>query len=135
MASSTAPKAVEYAFVLPVSSALFGTNSGIYNSINPEGSDQVIFNWLSIYNPGDQPIEGSVRLFNQNGGFVSAFTIDEMPPGARADFPLGHPDGQDVGMYQVTLFDDQQPYGAFLTRYSQKSSDNFNFAFPLFARL
>ena len=133
MSASGSDKAVEYAFVLPISSALTGTNSGIYNSINPEGSAQEVFNWLSIYNPGDMPIAGSVRLFNQNGGFVSAFTIEEMPPGARADFPLGHPDGQVVGLYQVTLFDDSQPYGAFLTRYSQTGPDTFNFAFPLFS--
>ncbi|MCB0322475.1 MAG: right-handed parallel beta-helix repeat-containing protein [Bdellovibrionales bacterium] len=129
-----ATRAVEYAFVLPARPPLRGATAGTFNSMNPQGGERPVYNWLSVYNPGELPLEGAVQLYDQQGNFLEAFSIDSMPAGAREDFPLGHERGQTVGMYRIVLFDDEQPYGAFLTRYSQADDGSFTFAFPLQAR-
>lgn len=134
MAPAGSEKELDYAFVLPVSAPLRGVNSGVFNSIRPDGAEAPVLNWLSIFNPNEEQediVEGIIKVYDQNGDFAKNVSFGPIAPGARQDFPLGHEEGQVVGTYQVILFDTELPYGAFLTRYSPSSAGRFNFAFPL----
>lgn len=133
MSAVNAPKEIEYAYSLPVTSPLRGESAGIFNSINPQGDAQPVINWLSIYSPSDDILEGVIHIHDQNGGTIDQIPFANIAPGNRMDIPLGHPDGQVVGMYRITMFDSNADYGAFLTRYSTDGS-GFNFAFPLLAK-
>ena len=126
---------VEYAFSLPVGNPLRGPSSGIYNSINPEGTTRPVFNWLSIYNPGATSFTAQVNVYAQNGvkDDGQSFSVTSLRPGERRDFPL-HREAEQVGLYTIEPVSNGAPYGAFLSRYSVLDHQRFNFAFPLLAK-
>src|SRR5690606_33128016 len=111
--------AVEYAFSLPINAPLTGPTSGVFNSFNPENQDRPVFNWLSIYNPGDQPFNANVSVYAQDGTLSAeqSFSVTDLSPGARQDFALGHQNGQVAGLYEIVPEDATASYGAFITRY------------------
>ncbi|HQH28970.1 MAG TPA: hypothetical protein PLP17_16375, partial [Oligoflexia bacterium] len=133
--SSSSTKPVEYAFAIPVNNPLRGETYGLFNSYNPILDQTPVFNWLSIYNPGAAPFSASVQVFRQDGTIdpAAGFYIAGLAPGERRDYPLGHPLGQVVGLYRIIADDPQAPYGAFLSRYSQRQNGSFNFAFAVAA--
>lgn len=125
---------LEYAFTLPVQNPMRGITAGLYNSMNPEGKGLPVFNWLSVYNPGTKAFHGRVLMNNQDGSSneKKSFNIKNLLPGERRDFALGHDKGERVGLYRILPNDLEQPYGAFVTRYSRTTLTEFNFAFPLY---
>lgn len=127
-------KALQYAFSIPVGRRLHGWTSGIYNSMNPAQLNTPVYNWLTVYNLSDEPFSAQVRVYDQDGKYSKerSFEISQLPPGQRHDFPLGHEEGQVVGLYRIVP-EQWMPYGAFVTRYSEASPGQFNFAFPLHA--
>lgn len=136
-AGADAEKGLEYAFSIPVNEPLRGISHGVYNSMNPEvGSTLSVFNWFSLVNTGDEEWSGAVDVYNQDGSYNAerSFSIVNLKPGDRTDVALGHPDGQVVGMYTVEPKDLEQPYQAFISRYSRKSDTEFNFGFVLLAQ-
>ncbi len=130
-----AAKAVEYAFSLPPFSPLTGVNAGTYNSIDPSGQGVRVFNWLSVFNPGRRPFFATVDLYAQDtaGTPFQSFRVQGLRPGERYDYPIGHPDGEVVGLYVIRPDEPETEYGAFLSRYSIDPDDDqrFRFAFPL----
>ncbi len=130
--SNTLPKPLEYSLSLPVSNPIQGETFGIFNSMNASGFSEPVYNWLSVYNPGTENFSALVQLYNVDGSARSSFTVSNLAPGTRNDFPLGHNEGQVVGLYRIIPENSGASYGAFLTRYGQDGS-KFNFAFPLLA--
>ena len=135
LAQAGATKSVEYAFSLPELNPITRTSTGVYNSINPSGGTNPVFNWLSVVNPGDQPFNATVNIYQQDGSLDSAlsFEIVDLLPAERRDFPLGHNVGQIVGLYEIIPNESTSEYGAFLNRYSADASGTFQFAFSLLA--
>jgi len=130
-----ATKAVDYAFALPVRKSLQGSSAGIFNSMNPEGQQRPVQNWLSVYNSGDAPMSASVEIINSDGSEApgASFFVSDLQPGERRDFGIGHPFGQSLGLYRIIPSDPQSKYGAFITRYALDNAGRFKFAFPVFA--
>lgn len=126
------PKAVEYAFSIPVSNPLKGTVTGIYNAISPDEPSGPIWNWLSIYNPATAPFSAAVEVYGQDGALLETIAVDGLASGERRDIALGHDRGQVTGLYRIVPASGQAPYGAFLSRYGYHDSGRFRFAFPLF---
>lgn len=125
----------EYAYSVPLEEPLRGTTYGIYNSMNPDGSNDLpVYNWLSIYNPGTEVLNAVVRVYDQQGEEREIFEVLGLSPGDRKDYALGHPDGQITGIYKIVPEDENQKYGAFLSRYSRQVNDSYNFGFMLLAR-
>ncbi len=123
-------KALEYALALPSFESLSGTRHGIFNSFNPQGGERPTANWLTIVNTGSAYFEAELILRNQSGEITSTRHINALPPAARIDLPLGHPDGQLVGMYSVVPHSPELQYSAYVARYSDCQSSPC-FAFPL----
>jgi hypothetical protein len=122
---------VEYATSSSVGDALRGSSSGVFNSMNPDhGIDNPVYNWLSIYNPGDSPFSAVVRIRDQGGVYLPEkdIFVSGILPGERQDFALGHPDGQVVGVYEIIPEDADAKYGAFLSRYSEVGSGVYSFS-------
>lgn len=130
------PRPVEYAYNLPEFSELRGTTAGIFNSYRPDARPGVVYNWLSVVNLSSTPFSAYVALYGPDGGFNSArsFQMPSLQPGERRDFALGHPDGQQAGIYRLIANDPTQPYSAFVTRFNPEDGGRFSFAFPTLAR-
>lgn len=130
-------RTVQYGYVLPVTNALRGINSGLFNSLNPEGAPYPTSNWLSIVNVGTNPFNANVALYRQSGTFLRNISVTNLAPGQRIDYPVGHNDpvnnGQVVGLYKVEPQVLSAPYLALITRYGSDGSTSTPFAFPLFA--
>lgn len=135
LADSNSDKAVEYVYSLPPMNSLTGTSSGIYNSMNPSYGSNPVYNWLTVYNYGTENFSADVNVYSQSGVLDStkSFSVSGLLPGERKDYPLGHQDGQIVGLYKIVPQDSSSPYVAFLTRYATDDNINFHFAFPLHA--
>jgi hypothetical protein len=130
-------KPVEYAYSLPLAEALQGRSSGIYNSINPgQNSTLPVLNWLTIYNMSEAPLNAEVRVYRQDGSLSSerGHQITGLRPSERIDLALGHPNGMEVGTYEIIPENQEQQYAAFLIRYSRTDLGNYQFAFALPAR-
>ena len=131
--STEAGRQVDYAYALPVRNAFRGTTSGLFNSMNPEGAVEPIYNWLTIYNPGDQPFRAHLKLYRTDGTEFDDSSI-ELAPGERRDIAVGHSDplngGQSTGMYEIVPESQSRDYFASLIRYGTRGS-KFLFAFPL----
>lgn len=128
---------LEYVYAIPAGGLLSGTSSGLYNSMNPEGPDGLpVFNWLSVFNPGDKPLSASVEVYTHDGDLDAerSYRIENLARGDRQDSALGHPAGKTTGMYRIVPDDPEQLYGAFLNRYSRRDAQTFNFAFSLLAK-
>jgi hypothetical protein len=122
---------VQYATSSPVGSSMKGNTSGVYNSMNPDpGIPGPVYNWLTIYNPGNAPFSARVFVRDQEGNPLPSMNtyITGIEPGGRTDIALGHTEGQVVGVYEIIPDDSSAPYGAFLSRYSEVSSGIFNFS-------
>ncbi|HMO18975.1 MAG TPA: hypothetical protein PKA63_13000 [Oligoflexia bacterium] len=120
---------IEYVTSSSLNSVLRGKSYGVYNSINPDASASApVYNWLTIYNPGDVPFSGKVYVKDHGGNEVWVIGVDEIAPGIRQDFGLGHIWGQVVGTYEIVPDNPLMFYGAFLNRYSEVSSGRFNFS-------
>lgn len=130
-------KAVEYAFAIPWLKNLQGVSGGIFNSFNAAGGVNPVYNWLTVYLPptSTEAFSATVEVYNQAGEFQPAqtFRVSGLQPGARLDFPLGHEQGQVVGLYRIIPDDVSADYGSFLSRYSLKNDGSFQFAFSLTA--
>lgn len=128
---------VYYAFALPVSNPLSNKVAGIFNSHHPAGGTLPTLNWLTIYNPGNQPFRALVRVYGEGGSLLRSFRTQELPAGGRADYPLGHNEldrgGQVSGLYKIIPDNLSAPFGAFVLRYGQ-GMENSSFAFPTFPR-
>ncbi|HMO18415.1 MAG TPA: right-handed parallel beta-helix repeat-containing protein [Oligoflexia bacterium] len=120
---------VEYVTNSALNSSLRGKSYGVYNSMNPDISvNTPIYNWLTIYNPGEIPFNGKVYVKDQGGNHIGLIEIDNIAPGGRQDYGLGHAWGQVVGTYEIAPDNPFLPYGAFLNRYSEVSHNKFNFS-------
>ena len=125
---------VEYAFSIPVRDALTGVSGGMYNSINPDNSPELpVYNWLSLFNPGQGVFRARVEVFDQAGKLLQSSISAGIAllPGDRMDIALGHDQGRAAGIYRIVPDDLKQPYGAYLARYSPRGADQFNYAFVL----
>jgi len=132
--SAGTKRVVDYAYMLPLRNFLTGDTYGLYNSMNPGGETQPVFNWLSVYNPGTEAQSYRLSLFDLGGQTRGEQTFS-IGAGERRDFPLGHDSalnqGQNVGLYRLRPDNSNAPYGAFLMRYGSRDN-NFQFAFPFF---
>ncbi len=83
----------------------------VFSSMNPS-SWQPVENWLTIYNPGSQPFSASVAIYDRDGAEVpgAGFFLDSLQPGERRDFAVGHPAGQQIGLYKISPADVAAPY-------------------------
>lgn len=137
-------KDVEYAFVLPALMPIYGESSGIFNSFNPDGgSAQVsaggnsipVSNFLSIFNAGKRKFSTRIFFYDQSGKLLKSKTlrIVNLNPLERRDFAVGHPSGQNAGLYRIVPDDPSLAYGAFLTRYASNGQSGFRFAIALTA--
>ena len=133
MTEPGAPKPVEYAYAIPAGATVRGETAGVYNSIDPALTPIEVYNWLSVYNPGEDVFRGQVQVYRQDGSWDAeqSFLVADLQPGERRDYPLGHEVGQVVGLYRIIPEDTTQSYGALLTRFSQHADGCFAFAFPL----
>ena len=86
--------------MLPVRNPKLGELSGIFNSINPTGAPAATENWLSIVNLDKSSLDGLIDVFDTDGKHLLTLSFGPIAPGARQDFPLGHP-GQISGLYRV----------------------------------
>jgi len=131
--SSEPGRQVDYAYALPVENALRGTTSGLFNSMNPDGAIEPIYNWLTLFNPGDQTFRARVKLYRPDGTQFDDLSI-ELGAGERRDLAVGHNDplngGQSTGMYEIVPESASRDYFASLIRYGTRGS-KFLFAFPL----
>ena len=108
-----------------------GVLSGVYNSFDPSGAENISNNWLSIVNFDPNPFTANVTVYNSDGSVDQTLPITALPAGSRIDLALGHPKGQVTGLYVITPNDSSQRYDAVLVRYNQSTAGDFNFAFPL----
>ncbi|MCB0325837.1 MAG: hypothetical protein KDD69_19800, partial [Bdellovibrionales bacterium] len=126
---------LEYAFAIPFVELKTGIVAGIYNSFDPSGGVNPVFNWLSVVAPPDArtPFRATVQVYDQGGTLDTArsFRIAGIEPGQRLDFPLGHEQGQVVGIYRIVPDSGTYPYSAFLSRYNQSPDGGFRSAFFL----
>ena len=127
-------KPFEYAFALPLREPSQGTQYGLYNSINPSGTAEPVFNWLTIYNSDDTAFEAILELRDFSGASRSLRRIGPLAAGERIDIALGHDDsfqnGQSVGLYRILPDNTTQKYLTNLSRYGSTDAV-FNFAFSL----
>ncbi len=128
----------EYSYVLPIENSTRGISAGTFNSMNPAGRAEPVFNWLSIYNTGNALFSATVKVYLIDGTLHREFNIDNLGPLNRIDYALGHNEtefnGQIVGLYEIIPNDLSAPYGAFVTRYGALSDGSFAYAFPSIAR-
>jgi len=131
--ATTTQKALEYAYALPVLPAKQGENIGVYNSMDPEGGPIPIANWLTLQNPSDSTLILDVRVFAQDGTYSPerSFLGLNIDAGRRMDVPLGHPEGQNVGLYKIIPQSPEMQYNSFLVRFKQRLDGTYAFAFPL----
>ena len=130
--SADGTKTFEYAYVVPVQNAQVGVLGGIYNSMDPGNSGVVTENWLSIINFSTQAMSGNVNIYAGDGTVSETVAINALAPGGRQDIPLGHPNGNITGLYQIIPDDPSLTYEAFVVRYNPNDETNgFRFAFPL----
>ena len=130
--ASNGIKTFEYAYVVPVQNAQVGVLGGIYNSMDPGNSGVVTENWLSIINFSDDTLRGDVKVYAGDGSLSETVEIANLAPGARQDIPLGHPNGNTTGLYQIVPDDPSLSYEAFVVRYNPNNEvAGFRFAFPL----
>jgi hypothetical protein len=108
-----------------------GTSLGIFNSMNPDTNVvNPVYNWLSIYNAGNENFNATIKIFSQDGSHDAEkdLRVAGLRPGARMDYPLGHDRGQIVGIYEISPDKEDLLYTAFLSRYSEMTPGNFNFS-------
>ena len=123
---------LEYAFCSPVSEALRGTSYGVFNSMNPDPANPLpVFNWLSIVNPSQDSFSGQIEVYDNQGSLQEQIAVTDLASGDRRDFALGHPSGQTTGQYRIIPDRPDMRYSAFVSRYSRKSAEEFNFGFVL----
>lgn len=122
-------KIFEYAYVLPVENASFGSLSGIFDTINPVGSGQPVANWLSILNYSDETLSGTVRVYNETGSLVESHPVSGISSGGRQDVGIGFSSGS-RGTYVFQPEKSDLSYDAFLIRYDGNPGAGYNFAFP-----
>ncbi len=127
-------KAVEYAYALPAAKFITGESSGAFNSMDPEGGTNTVFNWLSIYNASGSGFSGRVEVYDLQGNLIPAqgFAFADIRSGERVDFPLGHPHGQTIGLYRIVPANPATRHAAFMVRYAPRDA-GFTFALPLLA--
>ncbi|HMO18624.1 MAG TPA: hypothetical protein PKA63_10180 [Oligoflexia bacterium] len=120
---------VEYATSSSLNSTVRGKSYGVYNSINPSITvNSPVYNWLTIFNPGELSFSGNVYLRDQGGNEIGIIPVQDIPPGGRQDFGLGHVLGQVVGVYEIVPDNPFLFYGAFLSRYSEVGALKYNFS-------
>jgi hypothetical protein len=124
---------VEYASSIPLGATIRGKSSGVFNSMNPDihtNNRQPVLNWLTLYNPDQKPFSATILVRDQSGNLIPEKTIalENLESGGRRDFALGHTDGEIVGIYQIIPSDSSQIYGSFLSRYSSKNNNEYNFS-------
>lgn len=132
----TDKKEFSYAFSTPVQKPLRGVSAGLFNSISPDvANNYPVYNWLSIYNPSDEPFSAFVRVYRHDGSYDArqSFSVRDLAPGDRRDYALGHETGQVVGMYRIVPENNSKKYGAFLSRYGRSLSGDYSFGFMLLA--
>ena len=135
-APATRNKSVEYAFSIPASGDLLGESSGVINSIDPDGGNSPVLNWLSVSNTSSEAFSAQIEVYNQDGSLnaEASLSISGLQPKERRDYALGHPRGQVAGLYRIRPTNNAQQYRAFITRYSHRTlGGGFKFAFPLLA--
>ncbi len=123
---------VNYGFSIPVANSLHGTSWGSYNSYNPNGAQLPTQNWLSLVNTDSEPLSGDIFIYKSDGTLQGTLPVNNLAPGGRRDFPLGHPEGQRSGVYKIILDNSEQSYLAYNIRYAQNQGGTF-FALPLSA--
>ena len=113
---------LEFSYSLPMSAPLNGTTFGLFNSYNPAPNSAPVANWLAVYNPGGTAFSADVVTFDQSGTPAKVFPVRALAAFGRIDIPLGHPDGQRVGMYEIRPLIQDQPYAAYLARFAELPS-------------
>ena len=124
---------VEYAFALAAVQTASGVTSGIFNSYNPDGSGEPVYNWLSLVNLDASQFNARLLTYDQSGVPTGSRTLS-VNPGERIDLPLGHENGYRVGVYRIVPDNDAAAYSAFLTRYSKGTGQGYRFAFAVPSR-
>ena len=130
-AAAGAAKVFDYVYSLAVQNAQSGRLSGVYNSLDPAGGDNISYNWLSLVNFDTTPFTATVKVYAGGGALDYEVPVTNLAPGARQDIPLGHPKGQVTGLWVVNPQDNSKRYDATLIRYNAAVNGHLNFAFPL----
>lgn len=125
--------AFDYAYFLPAVELQRGTAAGLYNSMNPNIALAPVQNWLSIYNPEQNPLELKIELYDSAGQPRENGTVLSLQGGERRDIALGHEQGYQLGLYKITPTQMDQDYAASLVRYSKSTNNSYTFAFPVHA--
>lgn len=123
----------EYAYSLPFSSGAIGATVGTFNSFDPENRASVSYNWLSVVNTGNSNFSARIQLFALDGSPLGGpeLVVENLAPSGRQDIALGHPNGEQIGLYRIIPDNNSAPYLAFLSRYGSSAHGEFRFGFPL----
>lgn len=116
-------KEVEYIMSLPVREALTGASLGFFNRLNPEDGSPNVSNTLSIVNLAEENFNAVVKLFDQTGTFLRAYTVRDLESQHAKEIKFSS--GQ-TGLYQILPYDSDLAYDAVLRRIGK--SDSYTFA-------
>lgn len=125
---------VDYAYAIRLDNPITGDRSGVYNSFNPEGGSQPVFNYLSLINPAGTVFSAEVEVYDGAGNLLRTIPVS-VPGNGKVDLALGHVEslggGQLYGVYTIKPSSGSAPYLANLARYMRPAPDDLRFAFTL----
>ncbi|MCC6932661.1 MAG: carboxypeptidase regulatory-like domain-containing protein [Deltaproteobacteria bacterium] len=141
----------QYSFVFTreLRNPIKGASYGLANTIDPQGTGNLIQNWIEIINLENKTKGFNIRYYNERGSVIydreTAVGADGRVLGpvkigkkGEQDIQGGHEFGQGSYLIEIIPKDGATKYFATITRYGEVSAANpisdYNFAIPLGAR-